>query len=146
LSKGVRATGLLQTGVGDAVLRVAAKEIEEAEAPISPSHLGDLVTRARTLYKQLAEANQKSQIQKQQTPEDVSNLIAELKSFDHQASPWMATGMPRDLYAICLDPIFFRLSQLTLTHDLKVAQWLESALPDRSTLDSLFESIHEDFR
>jgi hypothetical protein len=126
------------------VLKVASAELEDATRPIAGARLQELLSLEHLLSDQLKEAIGKSSTLHLAVPEDVPGLQKELDSFSHHATPWLTSGMPRDLYAIGLDPMFYHLSRVALTNNLDMMAWLNSSGFNRDTLDRLFQNIHAD--
>lgn len=53
--------------------------------------------------------------------------------------------MPRGLYKIALDTLFFHLSQLAMATDIETIGWMRRVNLDRSRLDGLFQIVRADF-
>lgn len=127
------------------ILGIAAQELNNASQPIPNSKMKEYLAKDAALLRTLRDFKTQSLQKNIPVPEDVTALIEGLEEFQNRAGPWAAVGMPRDLYAISLDSLFFRLSQLALPGKAENIAWMNSIKFDRTTLDAMFQPIHADF-
>lgn len=128
-----------------AVLQIAAQELAEAASPMPSTQVQVLVAQGEALLKALRTSQKLSEQHGSPVPEEINNLVTSLEDFSNRARPWLKLGMPRGLYAISLDSLFFRLSQISMATKIEVINWISQNRVDRDPLDAMFQTIHSDF-